>query len=596
MRFLFWLIIFMMIGLEIVSLMADQYLIKDGIICRCLNESIEDVDIDESMNVSQIGNYCFSHFQTIKKVNLCSSVNIIGKEAFFGCKNILEIRFTSNVSLLMQTCFSQCTSAKVYLPSKFINVKIEQNVFAGSNIVGLFTLDDSISIENGAFTCTTFYDMVIVNISTVPRITFCMANFLSGVHITENVQMICMRAFMYASIMGRFNIPSHIRIDDEGFFGVSSDMMSYLTLSSNFYGNSVFEHSFAFSAVDLSNYNMSYIPTRMFYNTTISDEVTFPKIITRIYDNAFSLTYIRKIKFEGRVFLCDYAFEKCALLESIENNEYGKYGYGALENCTKLSGSFNLTEAALSEAFKNTAIRKVYTNFNPSARLFYNCTSLENVVLGPNVKMIDQCAFAFCSSLKIDLILKNYKIGFGCFLASGILSVTMNCVNVPTSSFENCTNLKKIDIACSEINSGAFQNLNYIDNLSLSAEIIHENGFENCIINNLYIITKINVKIYSIVNTKVNTVVYYPLEADNYNFELFISKPIFILPYNQKFESIFGYVISEKVVSSKLIIVISIGSTFFICVLITGLIWQRKKSKKLQDRLSLETTLINDFG
>ena len=217
-----------------------------------------------------------------------------------------------------------------------------------------------------------------------------------------------------------------------------------------------FISGWAFS-VDSSSYYPSYTSeapdgyNRIVVNVTSSADAERNALLTRSLSGTYtlpsSLVYVGPYAFTGcngltsvnlnnvtRIF--DNAFYNCTSIEEIGDDENViSIGNNAFQNCTSLR-TFDLSsiEQLNSGAFfycrslNNIDLTNLdNVSYEPYLYdVFYNCSSLSNIVM-PNVsyRIVDRC-FSDCTSLK-QINLKNVaEIGYNCFA--------------------NCTSLEKVSI------------------------------------------------------------------------------------------------------------------------------------------------------
>ena len=172
---------------------------------------------------------------------------------------------------------------------------------------------------------------------------------------------------------------------------------------------------------------------------TINDD----NVITSIGECAFAGTNLHVVNFKKATEIGISAFEGCKSLSSVNIPIVESIGEKAFQNCTELK----------------TAIID-NTELNTPTPFEIGDSDSTN----PKTKTIGANAFAGCKNLKNINLDNCSKIGMGAFSGCESLNdIYLNC-SIPTSAFENCTNITQVTLSGDggTIGENAFSNTNGI--------------------------------------------------------------------------------------------------------------------------------------
>lgn len=369
------------------QLMSSQLIVFDG---RVVVEAREvDGDVVLAEGITHIADFAFYDNDLISSVTLPSTMIAIGRDAFTGDEQLLEVDTTAATNLLRiaDYGFSSCINlADFSFPSSVIDVGddafFNTSFLSSKYISGLpFIVNDRIVIighSSGAITLP----------STITRINSQAygGSDIESIILPEGLLYIGPTAFIGCSNLTTISLPnSVIRLGEAAFMDS--------TLESIVIGNSVtaiepytFSGNMALTSVTLPN-NLLIIDEAAFFNCATLPSITLPSTLTNINLSAFSacsalnqisipgsVTYIGQAAFamtgltsvvinEGVVSISDYAFQDNALLTSVTlPNSLREIGNTAFEGCETLPSIIIPANVSFigSDAFLNCLVLNIY--------------------------------------------------------------------------------------------------------------------------------------------------------------------------------------------------------------------------------------------
>lgn len=328
--------------------------------------------------IESIADDAFKDQAFITKITLPASLISIGQYAFSYCSSLEEVvmPYDSAIETIGQYSFEYTSSLKhIDIPGDengVMKVRLEGNCFQYSGIESITFRGDIAFVGNYVFrNCT---NLTKVN-NWVPNMPFIPNYFFYGCSSLEN-----------------FTIPR--LTDSEG------------------------------------NVKPIAIKTYALYGTAIKNLVV-PGYVTEIGNYAFANNVnMETVTFEDNTALVEggfgtYVFRGCTALKTVDLsplkelnwiNTYTFYGCTALEEVTLPEKLANLNNTAPSKETATTAAGSVYT--------FYGCTSLKTINnLDDNITIIGGYAFYNCSSLE-EIVLPSELRIIGSYCFSGCTSLT----------------------------------------------------------------------------------------------------------------------------------------------------------------------------
>lgn len=209
--------------------------------------------------------------------------------------------------------------------------------------------------------------------------------------------------------------------------------------------------------------------------------------VTRLGDNAFSGSSIRSVSIPHTVTEAGiYVFQGCSSLSSITiPSSMTKFGNGCFRSCYNLSNVifedgqstlslyYNEWQVDNTSYFANCNLKSVYLGRTVSFRtgeeydgLFWNQSSLKEVVIGPVVTEIGWQEFVKCTSLEKIQIPSNVK-------------------RISSKAFSECKKLKDLELneGLEYIEGNAFKNCSSLEILLLPSTLktVGDEAFVGCI-------------------------------------------------------------------------------------------------------------------
>lgn len=303
-----------------------------------------------------------SNFMTnndkLKTINLPSSLQTIGANAFSGCSNITNINFPRNINSIYEEAFINCSNLKyINIPASIS--KICDSAFENCTQIDSINLNNAYcSIGNATFrNCNKMTKALIGdNITTIGDMAFAFCSSLqfinsnNSVILPENIETINTATFFNCKkLKGKIIIPRNVTsINDQAFENCSaihsielSAKLQQISISA-FNKNNNFTRFLDSSNKYFSTYNGILYSNNMnilyhcpqgYYGTCVVNSKT--KIINNYAFNSCTkiyhviLNHIEKIN--------DYAFNGCTKLKKISlGKEIDSFNHKAFEGCQNL--------------------------------------------------------------------------------------------------------------------------------------------------------------------------------------------------------------------------------------------------------------------
>ena len=361
------------------------------VLVSAINTEIQLCSIND--NTRFISEYAFDGCAALTSLTLPYSVTSIGYCAFYGCSSLTSITIPDGVTSIGEYAFYGCTSLRL-------------NEYDGAEYLG--------NAEN-------------------PCVVLFKGSSLCG--INENTRIIYERAFYWCSFEN-LTIPKNVvYIGDYAFEFFESESITVEDGNSKYssVGNCLIDIDAGSIIVGCKN---SVIPTdesvksigeSAFMGCFDLTDITIPENIKSIGQDAFrycgnllSVVITKNVESIGEL-----AFGSCNSLESITVEE-GNRRYHSYGNCVIETGTKSLVFGC-----KNSVIPSDGSVTSIERYAFYECYSLESIIIPNGVKSIDQYAFDNCYSLKYVVLPKSIK-----YISSGVFKDCYSLTDVYYSGAE----------------------------------------------------------------------------------------------------------------------------------------------------------------
>lgn len=353
-----------------------------------------------------------------------SSLDTIPAYAFDGCSRIKSFILSPNLRLIYGYAFSECTSINSINIPKNAQVSIRSDAFHNcKSLTNVNLSEDQINIVYGAFSGTPWYEGL---------------QFIDGIKYINNIAMECQRGTTTLNFKeGTTNIAD--------FFYLNSAKITSISFPST----------------------LQRIGCEAFTSLNVAN-VVLPSSLKTIAEGAFQKSTVSSLDMpESLEEIGDNAFKECKqLTKAIFSSSVKKIGKQAFDGCSleTLILPCNIEEIGESAFSRNTSLLWVEYNV-PQAEessIFDNCTALERVTIGENVKVLPKRIFRGCSNL-LKVIL------------------TEGVQNLSSGAFANCTSLKRIELPNSlqTIGQDAFYGCKKLSSISIPNSVteIEEGAF-----------------------------------------------------------------------------------------------------------------------
>ena len=385
--------------------------------------------------VTSIGDWAFSHCNSLTSVTIPNSVTSIGDDAFRDCKNLISLTLPDSLTSIGMRAFYDCKIlTSVDIPNSVTSIGQEAFLYV-KNIVYSGAAEGS---PWGALTVNGVIDGDFVYADAEKkRITAYVGNS-STVTIPNSVTSIGENAFRDCKILTSITIPSSVtNIGNTYNYGAfdGCDSIETLTYNTNAIGSN-FSNKKLLKNINIGD-AVTSIGGHAFGNCSSLTSITIPNSVTSIGNRAF---------------------EYCSGLTSV----------------TIPNSVTSIGESAFSDCYSLTSITIPNSVTSIGNRAFGYCSSLTSVTIPNSVTNIGEYAFEHCESLKsITLPNSITSIGNGAFSrCSSLTSIEIpNSVtsigNEAFSSFDIHSNLKSVTIpnSVTSIGESAFA---YVKNIVYS--------------------------------------------------------------------------------------------------------------------------------
>ncbi len=293
--------------------------IGDCAFYNCVN--LETVNIPSTANITSIGDYAFYNCKSLKSFNIPETVTTIGDSAFAYCESLTEITIPSGVTEISGALFFNCSNLAT------INLHDGITSYGGNAFWNTAFYNDKNNWDNGCLYVGTF--LLDVDYETVS----------GDLIVRDGTIQISDGALSYLPYVTSITIPDSVK---GKLHGINGENIKSIKIGSGItsladYGSAVFQSCKNLETIEVSSDNKYLtVENGVLYNIDKSrllrypakkagTDFTVPEGVTGITEFAFSdTTYLKNITLSSSVrsigntsMLDTHAFSGCKALENI---------------------------------------------------------------------------------------------------------------------------------------------------------------------------------------------------------------------------------------------------------------------------------------
>ena len=415
----------------------------------------------------------FYNCNSLTNISIPSSVISIGDGGFYNCSSLEKVKYNGTIEDWCKISFENSYSNPMYYAKHFYmldanneyyelkKLEIPNTItsigdyqFYGFENVSTITIPSNVtSIESFAFEgCSGEIIWESPSISNLGKYCFYGYNGTDLV-IPSSVTSIDSYAFGHCTSLTSIVIPKTVTIIEEGVFRgckslenvIFEDGIQLTSINSDEFANCT-----SLTSIEIPN-SVTSIDLNAFYNCTSLTSIEIPDSVTSIGNSTFS---------------------GCSSLETIML-PYIPGGY--------LGYIFGADSYSYNDDYVPTSLKEVIITGGTSIGkyTFYNCGSLESIVIPSSVTSIGLSAFSGCCSLSYYEYSNAYYLGNSdnnYLVLIGLIDKTVTAFNfteytkiIYSDAFSNCTALENIVIPNSVINigEGAFSGCSSLESITI---------------------------------------------------------------------------------------------------------------------------------
>ena len=376
--------------------------------------------------VKKIGVSAFQECSKLTTLNLGEDLQVVGSNAFNGCKNVTKLTFPDAITTIGSGAFQDCSSVT------------EVTVGKGLKSIG----------ANAFLNCKSFTALLLPNgFTTMGESAFEGCIKLTVAKLGKSLTAVPARAFKDCIALSEMRVPATVKsIGDEAFY-----------------------NDYTLAVVSMQE-GLKTIGNRVFYNNRGILEFSIPGTVTSIGQNSFyGCTNTSVMAFEDGegVLTIDTKNTRSAKTDALNNSSYKDREFDYFYDCPieylylGRDLKYDYSDGTYIYDFVDNTWKRVYRASAP----FANSTTLEEVEIGPKVTFVYNHLCHNCDKL-----------------ASVFSSVGLQ--NIYSYAFANCDKLISLDFPASlqNIYDYAFA---YCDELtstvfSIGLQKIYNCAFTNC--------------------------------------------------------------------------------------------------------------------
>jgi hypothetical protein len=377
------------------------------------NDELISVELPNSLNI--ISNSAFENCTKLSEIKFPNNISAINDRAFANCKKLRSIELSGNITTIGESAFEGCSAIDSVVINKAY-VKIGNSAFKGCSRMQYAKLGDNVeSIGEQAFAyCTGLKGINAENEIELPRglsvieaATFYNCENLSGnVVLPRNVRVIRAQAFEKCRNIHSIEISAKLDSVDGSAFDGMSKFSRYFGSDNGRFG---VQNGLLYSADKQILYHCpdGWQGVCVVYKET-----------KMVASEAFlNCTKVRHVVLNGVRKISEYAFKGCTELRKLNLGEkFEEIAPQAFDGCQNLTQiivdnrnkNFKTIDGVLYSADMKTLIccPRAKTGVFKIPRsviyiadyAFYNCVSIENVILHKNIISIGKEAFTGCKT------------------------------------------------------------------------------------------------------------------------------------------------------------------------------------------------------
>lgn len=460
-------------------------------------------------SIKAIGDGAFCRMFDLKKINIPSGVERIGRLAFYLCVSLAEVKLPDSVTVLDESAFERCERLKKINIDRVVS--FGKSVFCGCEKLATDVVlsDDVKKLGARAFAETPITSVTFGHGMTyVEESVFRNCKALKSVVLPDGMTKIEKNAFINCEGLTRIELPpSMAYIGRSAFWGCSELKDVVLPPNVDYIASDAFEYCGEKVRVPrkISNPDYEMDGTELCKYRGKARDAVIPDGVTKIKPKAFrnkkSLTSV--VIPASVTMIAASAFEGCESLVSITVDD-GNVKYRSVGNCIVDIKNKTLVCGCIASVLPEDDIEKIGQN------AFYKCKKLETAVIPHGVKKIGNKAFEQCEALKTVIFPEGLElVGDSAFCDCKSLEAAVflrglklidcyafcRCVNLSTlimpegletiqsEAFYGCKKLEVLDFpeGLKDIIYLAFRDCNNIRRISLpsTAVNIYNAGFDH---------------------------------------------------------------------------------------------------------------------
>ena len=399
----------------------------------------EEVIIPEELNgikVTGIGDLAFLYRENLKEIKISNSVEKIENNAFYGCKNLLNIEISDDHPTLefidnaliykpekrLVSYLSSSEESKYEIPE---GIKIiGDSAFSGCKNLEKINISDSVQlIGDSAFAfCDKITEITIpYSVQSIGNAAFSFCKNLTKIKLPDSLQFIGDSAFSICENLEGINIPDRVKsIGDNAFYGCYNLKKINIPDSVKSIGDSAFSSCESLEEIYISDDVQSIGDSAFAFCDKIT-EITIPDSVEKIGENPF------------------YGCTNLLNIEISDNHPILEF----IDNALIYKPEKKLVIYLSTSKESKYEIPKEIEIIGDIA--FYGCKNLKEINIPDGVQLLGDKAFEGCTNLDEIKIPDNVQsIGFNAFFRC----INLKKINIPESvktigkdAFEDCDNL-----------------------------------------------------------------------------------------------------------------------------------------------------------